>query len=51
MKEENKNKNEVVSLNAPRLEVEGIEKFEERLEMKYQWPTKNMCSNSFYGSC
>ncbi len=49
MKKENTQ--EIVSLNTPRLEVEGIEKFEERLELKSIWLTSNMCSNSFYGSC
>lgn len=42
----------VKPLNAPILEVEGIEKLEDRSEMKKsRWLTSNLCSNSFYGNC
>lgn len=49
---ETKKQENVVSLNAPKLEIHGIEEFENRLEMKkFKWPTSNMCSSSWYGKC
>ena len=42
--------NQVVSLNEPQLEVEGIEECEERLEMR-KICGSDCCRSSFYGRC
>ena len=44
------NKKDIVALNKPVLEIDGIEELEERLEMR-QICGADCCSNSFYGSC
>lgn len=45
----------VESLNAPKLEIEGIEEFEKRAELGWgkvgNGYTSNMCSSWLYGGC